>query len=168
MSRYEKKIIQAFFISFTISFFHFSVFQFFNFINNSSNFIFTLNKKSSVFTWKTKDFYYVAREGLEPPTHGLWFRCSNQLSYLATLIILSNEIQDCKNTIIPFREKHFLFETFYFITKLSSLFIIFILDCLLQFSFEALFFAQRSWRTFLLSSIFEEEIDFFFFSIFYV
>lgn len=29
------------------------------------------NKKSFVFTWKTKDFSYVAREGLEPPTHGL-------------------------------------------------------------------------------------------------
>jgi hypothetical protein len=27
----------------------------------------------------------VAREGLEPPTPGLWFPCSNQLSYLATV-----------------------------------------------------------------------------------
>ena len=27
--------------------------------------------------------FMVAEEGLEPPTRGLWFRCSNHLSYSA-------------------------------------------------------------------------------------
>ena len=30
----------------------------------------------------------VAEEGLEPPARGLWFHCSNQLSYSAKSILI--------------------------------------------------------------------------------
>ena len=33
--------------------------------------------------------YLVAEEGFEPPTQGLWFLCSNQLSYSALFCNLS-------------------------------------------------------------------------------
>ena len=33
----------------------------------------------------------VAEEGFEPPTHGLWFHCSNQLSYSALTLKISQK-----------------------------------------------------------------------------